>query len=243
MSWYDFGGGKPLGELREEALAILADPPAHLGALRPVAAEGRKPASTALGAAFAEAAAAWGRSASRVSKARGYLRNHCLIDLRVKEADAGARAARGGGGADALVHGGDTYGAVFRLKPPPARWWDALVREAAAAPPADAAALAAGRLPPALEERLADPDCPLLPRARGVATSCECLDGESACKHVLCAMLGLAVLIDREPLLLLRVHGLDPARLLPDLTGTLPPEDAAPVDALDAATAARLFGL
>ena len=55
-------------------------------------------------------------------------------------------------------------------------------------------------------------------------------------------MLGLAVLIDRDPLLLLRVHGLDPAVLVPDLAEALPAEADAPADALDAATAARLFG-
>ncbi len=89
---------------------------------------------------------------------------------------------------------------------------------------------------------MAAPDSPLLPRVRGVATSCDCLDGESACKHLLCTMLGLAVLIDRDPLLLLRVHGLDPAAMVPDLAESLPANTDAPADVLDAATAARLFG-
>ena len=243
MSWYEFEPPRPLWELKEEALAILADPPEEFGELRPVAAEGRKQTDTLLGTAFMEATARYGGSASRATKARGYLRHHCLIDLQVKEGDARARTAREGGGADGRVHGGETYETAFRLKPPPARWWQGFLTEAKESlAPADAATLAAGRLPAALEARLADPDCPLLPRARGVATSCDCLDGEAACKHVLCTMLGLAVLVDREPFLLFRVHGLNPAELMPDLAEALPPEADAPADALDAATAARLFG-
>ena len=243
MSWYDHGPSKSLRELKEEALELIANPPKRWGVIRPVATEGRQQTSTLLGTAFFDASLRYAGSASRATKAKGYLRHHCLIDLQVKDGDARARTAREGGGADGRVLGSDIFETAFRLKPPPTRWWaETAANLRAELSPADAAALAGGRLPAAVEAVLADPGCPLLPQSRGVATSCDCLDGESACKHVLCTMLGLAVLIDRDPLLLLRVHGLNPAVLVPDLADALPAEADAPADALDAATTAKLFG-
>ncbi|BAM03235.1 SWIM zinc finger family protein [Phycisphaera mikurensis] len=243
MSWYDSGPSKPLGELKEEALELIAKPPKRWGAIRPVAAEGRQQTRTLLGTAFFEASLRYAGSASRATKAKGYLRHHCLVDLQVKDGDARATTAREGGGADGRVYGLETYETAFRLKPPPKRWWrNAVASLRAQLTPADASALAAGQLPAAVEAALSEPACPLLPQRRGVATSCDCLDGDSACKHLLCTMLGLAVLIDRDPLLLLRAHGLDPAALMPDLAEALPGEADTPADALDAATAADLFG-
>ena len=254
MSWYDFEPAKSMAQLRAESLSLLRHPSDlfrdMLGerAPAPVAAEGRKQFQTPLGEAFGEAVGKFGggASSSRMAKARGYLRAHCLLDLTPATRTSRTRDtpdARHGGGADGVVHGTHTYATAFRLEPPPAGWWKRqreTLRPVLAA--SDAAVLARGGLPTALRERFTVPSCPLLPRPRGVSTSCDCLDGTAACKHVLCTMLGFAVLLDREPLLLLRVHGLNPADLMPRLTDSLPLPEDRPADALDEAAAARLFG-
>lgn len=243
MSWYGFEPSKPLGELKEEALELIAKPPKRWGRIRPVVAEGRQQTKTPLGTAFFQASLRLTSSTSRATKAKGSLRHHCLVDLQVKDGDARAKTARDGGGGDGRVHGSDTYETAVRLKPPPKRWWGQACAELRPRlSPADAAMLARGLLPPPVVERLCDPECPLLPQPRGLATACDCLDGTSLCKHVLCTLLGLAVLVDREPLVLLRLHGLDASGLAPDLGAALPSAAEAPADALDEATVARLFG-
>lgn len=72
-----------------------------------------------------------------------------------------------------------------------------------------------GEVPPTVEKAFAGSTVKLLPRSgREIQSSCSCPDYANPCKHVAGVYYHVAALLDRDPLLLFEVRGMDRAKLL-----------------------------
>lgn len=71
-----------------------------------------------------------------------------------------------------------------------------------------------GEVPPTVEKAFAGSDVKLLPRTgREIHASCSCPDWANPCKHVAGVYFHVAALLDRDPLLLFELRGMDRLRL------------------------------
>lgn len=168
------------------------------------------------------------QQSGRISRGRGYARQGQVLEL-----------VEAKGGIEALVQGS---------RPRPYRVWIGLpafaprLREALAEvvgrEAGHRAALLAGALSEELAAAFAAAGAPLLPdRSEALEQSCDCPDPSCPCKHLVAVHVLLAERLDDDPLLLLRLHGLDPAALLraaqaaaPAAPDQPPPEDDAALD-------------
>ena len=72
-----------------------------------------------------------------------------------------------------------------------------------------------GEVPPTVEKAFAGSAVKLLPRSgEEIHSSCSCPDHANPCKHVAGVYYHVAALLDRDPLLLFEVRGMDRAKLL-----------------------------
>ena len=72
-----------------------------------------------------------------------------------------------------------------------------------------------GEVPPTVEKALAGSEVKLLPRTgKEIRSSCSCPDYANPCKHVAGVYYHVAALLDRDPLLLFELRGMDRAKLL-----------------------------
>ena len=75
--------------------------------------------------------------------------------------------------------------------------------------------LVLGEVPPSIDEALEGSKVKLLPRShREIRSECSCPDGANPCKHIASIYYHLASLIDRDPLLLFELRGLERSKLL-----------------------------
>ena len=72
-----------------------------------------------------------------------------------------------------------------------------------------------GEVPPTIEKAFAGSAVKLLPRTgKEIRSSCSCPDWANPCKHVAGVYYHVAALLDRDPLLLFELRGMDRAKLL-----------------------------
>ena len=130
---------------------------------------------------------------------------------RVQWIEVEAGRARG----DVLDQDGALYSAQVDLTPfPPAD--RAVVLEIARSRPDLPTLLAAGEYPAEVEEELTRSEVPLLPREASALThDCSCLDWPGPCRHVAALVYVLVEAVDEDPLLVLRLRGLELADLAP----------------------------
>ena len=75
--------------------------------------------------------------------------------------------------------------------------------------PVYAAAILAGHMPEDLSEKMASLGLNLFPIRSGLTVSCECNDWQTMCKHATATCYILAEEFDRDPLLYLKIRGID----------------------------------
>jgi uncharacterized Zn finger protein len=137
---------------------------------------------------------------SRLGRGRSYARRGQVLDVQI-----------GPGRVAARVQGSrpSPYRVRIDLRPIAERSW----RQGAAAlgaRPEALAALVGGALPPAAAELFLAQGTPLLPGDKGdLETSCSCPDWANPCKHVAAVYYLVAEELDRDPLVLLRLRGIE----------------------------------
>ncbi|HUW71232.1 MAG TPA: SNF2-related protein [bacterium] len=138
----------------------------------------------------------------RLTRGRSYAGSGAVLELDVKGGVVTARVAG---------HYRPYYRVVISFKPLPARV-AALVGAAFDADPLLAARVSAGDLPAELIEGLAHQGVSLVPRSwSDMQRSCSCPDHGDPCKHEAAVYYLLAQEIDRDPLVLFRLRGIDPS--------------------------------
>ncbi len=148
----------------------------------------------------------------RLARGRSYAGKGAVYELSVQ-----------GGAVSAKVEGNYApyYRVAIRFKPLPEKDV-ATVRSAFAADPLLYARVAAGELPESLSVSLRASGVSLMPRRWSeIERSCSCPDSGDPCKHQAAVYYLLAQEIDRDPLTLLRLRGIEPG-LLSGAAGSRP---------------------
>lgn len=147
---------------------------------------------------------------ARLGRGRSYARQGRVHDLAVKEGEVTAR-----------VTGSrrTPYRVTLRLRPLPARVWDAAIK-AMADRAVFAARLLAGEMPGEIDEAFRPRRASLFPeRQADLATECTCPDWANPCKHVAAVHYVLGEAFDRDPFLLFALRGRSKAAVLEALRG------------------------
>lgn len=144
--------------------------------------------------------------AGRLGRARSYARRGQVESIDVKK-----------GVIHGVVHGSDPqpYEISIKVKRLGTDEWK-MVADSLMARPAIAAKMMAGQMPEELESVFGDVGLSLFPD--DLKTECSCWDWANPCKHIAAVYLIVSERFDREPLLILRVRGMDPKDLL-DMMG------------------------
>ena len=118
------------------------------------------------------------------------------------------------------VHKTPYYTVKIELERIPATRWKQVVKQLGTS--ADwVTHLVLGEVPPTIEEAFAGSKLGLLPKSgREIKASCSCPDWANPCKHVAGVYYYVASLLDRDPLLLFELRGLERSKLMDALKAT-----------------------
>lgn len=143
---------------------------------------------------------------NRLARARSYARRGQVESIDVKK-----------GGVYGVVYGSDDqpYKVSVKVQRLGEGEWKR-VADSLMARPAIAAKMMVGQMPEDLESVFSDVGLSLFPD--DLKTDCNCWDWANPCKHIAAVYLIVSERFDREPLLILRVRGMDPEDLL-DMMG------------------------
>lgn len=143
---------------------------------------------------------------NRLTRARSYARRGQVESIDVKK-----------GGVYGVVYGSENqpYNISIKVQKLGKDEWKR-VADSLMARPAIAAKMMVGQMPEELESVFSDVGLSLFPD--DLRTDCNCWDWANPCKHIAAVYLIVSERFDREPLLILRVRGMDPKDLL-DMMG------------------------
>lgn len=143
---------------------------------------------------------------NRLTRARSYARRGQVESIDVKK-----------GGIYGVVYGSENqpYNISIKVQKLGKDEWKR-VADSLMARPAIAAKMMVGQMPEELESVFSDVGLSLFPD--DLRTDCNCWDWANPCKHIAAVYLIVSERFDREPLLILRVRGMDPKDLL-DMMG------------------------
>lgn len=139
---------------------------------------------------------------SRLSRGRTYARHGQVISVDIQNG-----VVRG------VVQGsmGDPYESTIGVPQLSEEDWGRVADELMARP-AVVAKMMAGRMPEELEGIFGNVGLSLFPEA--MEAGCSCYDWENPCKHIAAVYLIVSQQLDRDPLLILRLRGMDQKELL-----------------------------
>ena len=170
--------------------------------LSPVAATGRKIATTFWGGAWCDNLEGYSDFANRLPRGRTYVRGRRVIDLKI-----------GAGEVTALVSGSEIYEVKITVASVPAERWRRLCRGCAGEIDS-LVELLQGRLSEAVMAQLCTQGTGLFPTPREITFACSCPDWASMCKHVAAVLYGVGARLDHQPDLLFTLRKVDGHDLL-----------------------------
>jgi uncharacterized Zn finger protein len=162
----------------------------------PVAATGRKIATTYWGIRWCEAMEADADIENRIPRGRTYVRNGSVVHLEITRGEV-----------KAVVSGSELYDVSVKVKELSAARKSAL--RAACGEGISALALLQGKLDDAVLRVLAAPGTGMVPESGDFTMRCSCPDYARCCKHVAAVLYGVGARLDRDPALLFTLRGAD----------------------------------
>jgi len=168
----------------------------------PVVLEGSTIAKTFWGKAWCKNLERYSDYANRMPRGRSYVRNRCVVDLRLAEGEA-----------TALVRGSDLYTVHVTVSRVEEARWQAIVKECAGAV-GSVIELLQGKLSRAVMEVITREGTGLFPAPKQIHFRCSCPDSASLCKHVAATLYGVGARLDSAPELLFRLCGVDAEELV-----------------------------
>jgi uncharacterized Zn finger protein len=200
--------------------------------LQPIRIEGREIATTFWGKAWCRNLEAYSDYDTRLPRGRSYVRNGCVLDLRISP-----------GAVNALVSGTRVYKVNVTIAPVKPAEWKALKRECAGQV-GSLIDLLQGKLSEAVMKVITSPENGLFPKPSQIRFDCSCPDWAGMCKHVAATLYGVGARLDHNPELLFRLRGVDHGELIAEATESVtagPQSQAA--STLAAGDIAEVFGI
>jgi len=208
MSWYGGYGTyyrQPTkAELEAKAKKSIAKYEKRGRIMHPVHTQGMKLAFTWWGLAWIDNLERYADFSNRIGRGKKYVRAGCVIDLEISR-----------GKISAIVQGSrtDPYEVTIVIDPLSDEAFSKLL-ERCGERAANLDALIEGNFPDALKETLTARVGGLFPAPKEIHFDCSCPDWASMCKHVAAAIMAVAPSLDKDPLMLFELRGVDTAQLL-----------------------------
>jgi hypothetical protein len=139
---------------------------------------------------------------NRLPRGRTYLRNGCVIDLKI-----------GPGEVTAQVIGSNLYRITVSIREVAAAHWQAITRDCARSIDT-LVELLQGQLSTSVMERITRPGTGLFPSPTEISFSCSCPDSAAMCKHVAATLYGIGARLDSAPELLFGLRKVDAKELI-----------------------------
>jgi uncharacterized Zn finger protein len=235
VSSFEYGWGHhvSVAEKRRRAQRKISELRKKGGPIAPVTIEGRTIARNFWGKAWCGNLERYGDFASRLPRGRSYVRNGCVVDLRIT---AGNIAAK--------VSGQELYDVSISMAPVIAKRWQAICRDCSGTIDS-LVELLQGHLAKSVMDRVCREGDGLFPAPDEIKLSCTCPDWAVMCKHVAATLYGVGARLDEAPRLLFVLRGVDESELLAgtgqQIAHSKPAPDAGAV--LNDGDVAALFGI
>ncbi len=200
--WWNWQPRPTMAARRKTAARLIATLRRNGQAPSPVQIVGRKMVRTFWGQAWCDNLLSYSDYANRLPRGQSYLRNGCVLDLRIEP-----------GSVAALVSGSDIYTVEIAIRPLARTAWSRLVKRCAGRIES-AVELLRGELSGAVMEIIARRDGGLFPAPRAMTLRCSCPDWAVMCKHVAAVLYGVGARLDQRPELLFVLRGVDHLELI-----------------------------
>lgn len=199
--WADFPRYVSVAERQKSAAQEIAAFRKKGREISPVKLEGRAIATTFWGKAWCQNLERYSDYESRLPRGRSYVRSGSVVDLQIAP-----------GKVSALVRGNELYKVTITIGPVEPSRWKAIIAECTGKI-GSVIELLQGKLSSAVMEVITSPQTGLFPAPKQIRLQCSCPDAAILCKHAAAALYGVGARLDREPELLFRLRGVDPAEL------------------------------
>lgn len=170
--------------------------------LEPVVVNSRSIANTFWGKAWCNNLEAYSDYSNRLPRARTYVRNGSVIDLKILP-----------GKIMAQVLGSSRYHIEINIKPMATPRWNELVKDCTGSIES-LVELLQGHLSESVMQRICAPKTGLFPSPTEITFTCSCPDWAAMCKHVGATLYGVGARLDTEPQLLFALRQVDANDLL-----------------------------
>lgn len=199
MSYYGFGEYVSVAEKRAKADKQIAKLRKKNPGLEPVLIEGRTIASSWWGKAWNTNLESYSDYANRIGRGRSYVRNHAVLDLKIRQ-----------GTVEALVQGSGSrpYQVTVSIDELGKKRWSKLV-ELCNHRIESMEKLIEGNFPRELEQLFKEKAYGLFPSPGEIHFSCSCPDYAYMCKHVAAVLYGIGARLDKDPLLFFTLRNVD----------------------------------
>ncbi|MFW5874766.1 MAG: SWIM zinc finger family protein, partial [bacterium] len=204
MRYSGFPRYVPVDERRAKAERKIKEMRKKNPDIRPVVIEGRASlARTWWGRAWNRNLEGYADYHNRIARGRSYVRHMAVIDLQINP-----------GHVAALVVGSRSkpYSVDIRIKPLPAKIWNAIIKDCAGQVHS-MQELLAGQFPRSIGERFTSRKNGLFPSPEEIAFDCSCPDWAYMCKHVAAALYGIGARLDESPELFFTLRNADVQQL------------------------------
>jgi uncharacterized Zn finger protein len=202
---------------------------AKLGATSPVIVKTSQIATTFWGKSWCRNLERYSDYANRLPRGRTYVRNGCVIDLKIAA-----------GTVKALVSGSTVYKITVNVAPIPKPRWKAVCKDCAGQIDS-LVELLEGRFSKDTMERLCREKEGMFPFPAEMKFSCTCPDSARMCKHVAAVLYGIGAHLDQKPELLFTLREVDREELITRAAQGVPEIET--TRRLDVANLSELFGI
>ncbi|MCL1919139.1 MAG: SWIM zinc finger family protein [Peptococcaceae bacterium] len=197
MGWYGYRDYVSVAEKQERAAKQLDKLRKKDKALAPVIVEGRKIAKTWWGMAWCTNLESYADFSNRIGRGRGYLRNGCVLDLRIEPG-----IIRG------KVCGSGLYTVGITIDKLADKQKEAIVG-AIGHRIDNLEDLISGNFPQEFGEIFLTQRKGLFPAPKEIHLECSCPDWAGMCKHVAAVLYGVGARLDEDPLLFFKLRDID----------------------------------
>lgn len=206
--------------------------------IRPVVIEGRCLARTWWGRAWNRNLEAYADYHNRIGRGRSYVRHMAVIDLQINPGHVAAQV---------VGSRSKPYLVDIKIKPLPAKVWEAIIKDCAGELQS-MQELLAGRFPKSVGERFTSRKNGLFPSPAEIAFDCSCPDWAYMCKHVAAVLYGIGARLDESPELFFTLRNADVEELVAStVRGTrdhlLDRAEQSRAETMDNAELSEMFGI
>ncbi|MCL2860485.1 MAG: hypothetical protein FWF46_08085 [Oscillospiraceae bacterium] len=172
--------------------------------IEPIVIEGNKIATTFWGKAWCDNLKTYADYDNRIGRGKSYIKNGFVFDIKIKE-----------GHIEGIVCGSrnNPYNIVINIEPL-SKAEQKKLYEKIGKNIDNIENLVQGKFPKELENTFLTKENGLFPNIKEIKMGCNCPDWASMCKHISAVLYGVGAKLDKEPLLLFELRGIDVSELI-----------------------------